>query len=227
MGTAEARAPAVGDAHPSTSGRRIRGLDAGERQAQRRRQLLDTALELFAAKGYANTSIEQICQTAFVGTKSFYELFDGKEACYLALLDELTERIVERMVAALEDAPDDETQASRALVGAFAHAVVDDPRVARATFGQASGISAAVDERRRANRRWAATFVESVWARYGLAARAGTSLHHVAIGVVGGLFDLVIDWLHDASDEVTDLDSLTDHLVDFYESIRLGLTSRS
>ena len=58
--------------------RTIRGLDAEERRAQRRAQLLDAALELFAANGYLNTSIEQLCQAAYVGTKAFYEVFDSR-----------------------------------------------------------------------------------------------------------------------------------------------------
>ncbi|MGH9113067.1 MAG: TetR/AcrR family transcriptional regulator [Acidimicrobiales bacterium] len=205
-------------------GRRIKGLDAVERQAERRRQLLDAALELFATKGYVNTSIEQICQTAFVGTKAFYELFDGKEACYLALLDELTQQMSDRVVAALDSAPDDERGTARVLVAAFAHAVVDDPRVARSTFGQAGGISFAVEEKRRANRRWAAGFLESVWARFGLTSAADGSIHVVAVGLVGGLFDLVIDWLHDAED-VSDIESLIDGLTQFYETVSAGLTA--
>src|SRR6266508_4521605 len=82
-----------------TGGRRIRGLDAHQRQARRRADLLEATLELVATKGYANTSIEQICQTAFVGTKSFYEIFDSKEACYLAHIEETSRQISERVIA--------------------------------------------------------------------------------------------------------------------------------
>lgn len=39
-------------------GRRIRGLDAEQRRAQRRAQLLTAAFDLFARDGYVNTSIE-------------------------------------------------------------------------------------------------------------------------------------------------------------------------
>src|SRR6266511_5835073 len=95
--------------------RRIKGLDADERRAQRRSQLLDAALERFAANGYQNTSIEQLCQSAYVGTKAFYEVFDSREACYIALLQEITERLSERMIAVMAKAPDDEREASRML----------------------------------------------------------------------------------------------------------------
>ena len=62
--------------------RRIRGLDAQQRLDERRRLLLDAGLELFGTAGYAATSVEQLCQAAYVSTRSFYELFPNKEACY-------------------------------------------------------------------------------------------------------------------------------------------------
>jgi AcrR family transcriptional regulator len=222
------------------TGRRIRGLDADERRAQRRQQVLDAALELIASRGYANTSIEQICQTAYVATRSFYELFDSKEACYLALLEQLTREISEKVVAALDDAPDDGDAATDALLSAFAHALVDDPRVGRASFGEAVGVSTAVERQRRANRRWGAAFLEDVWRRYGVIGRGSkigdADVHRVAVGVIGGLFDLVTDWLHDAdttedtdagkTDAAPDVDTLVRDLTDFYRVVRDGMTSR-
>ena len=53
----------------ATTSRRIRGLDAEQRRDQRRRQLLESALELFAGQGYQNTSIEQICQHVMIIAK--------------------------------------------------------------------------------------------------------------------------------------------------------------
>jgi AcrR family transcriptional regulator len=232
----------VAEARTTTRPRRIRGLDADERREQRRRQLLDAALDLFAEQGYASTSIEQICQTAYVGTKSFYELFDSKEACYLALLQRTSQEISERVVAVLDEAaPDDERLATRQLLGAFAHALVDDPRIARTTFGGAAGISPAIERQRRANRRWSAGFLEDVWARYGVAtprSEAGRrSLHRLAVGTIGGLFDLIVDWLDDEGDgdDADEAGSTADHGVDaliddltaFYDVVRDGLAGRA
>lgn len=238
----------MAEARTTTRQRRIRGLDAGERREQRRRQLLDAALDLFAEQGYANTSIEQICQTAFVGTKSFYELFDSKESCYLGLLERTSQEISERVVTALDEAPGDERAAARVLLSAFAHALVDDPRIARTTFGGAAGISPAVERQRRANRRWSAGFLEDVWARYGAATpktvAARRELHRLAVGTIGGLFDLVVDWLHDIDGDRTgdgdshdrdstggtatepDVDALIDDLTAFYDVVRAGLADR-
>jgi AcrR family transcriptional regulator len=216
----------MGTAGTATAGRRIRGLDADQRQAQRRQQLLDAALALIASQGYANTSIEQICQTAYVGTKGFYELFESKESCYLALLDEVIGRVGGCMVAALRQAPPEEDEAIRSLASTFAHAVADDPRVARATFGQ-TGVSPAVDRHQRESRRWGAQFVQRAWRRYGLADAEGDELHPLALGVVGGSFDLVVDWLHEHGDGPGDIDALIEALTGFHELVRAGLANRS
>jgi AcrR family transcriptional regulator len=194
-------------------------LDADQRRAQRQDDLLAAALDLFAAAGYPNTSIEQICQAAFVGTKGFYEIFDSKEACYIALLRQVSATIEARMVEALRTLPDDESAATEVLLSSFAHALVDDPRFAKVTFGQAGGISPAVERQRRENRRWAADFLTSVWQRNGAA--ADPSLYRVAIGVIGGLFDLVADWLLDPAEP----DSLIADLTVFYQAVRRGLSA--
>ncbi|TDU88398.1 TetR family transcriptional regulator [Kribbella voronezhensis] len=209
-------------------GRLIRGLDADERRAERREQLLDTALDLFAANGYINTTIEQICTTAFIGTKSFYEVFENRESCYLALLQRTSERLEADMMAVAQKGVGNEKQAVPSLIAAFAHALVDDPRVAKVTFGIAAGISETVERQRRANRRWAAAFLEGIWDRYDevpVRDPADQRMRHaVAIGLVGGLFDLISDWLLDANlKSPTQLEALIDDMTTFYIVVRRGL----
>lgn len=62
-----------------------------------RDQILTTALELFSKKGYFNTSINEICNTANVSTGAIYHHFQNKEALakslYKSLLDEMNEVI--------------------------------------------------------------------------------------------------------------------------------------
>ena len=147
------------------SPRTIRGLDAEQRRTHRREQLLASAFELIARDGYANTSIEQICQNAFVGNKAFYETFESKEDCYIELLRQIAERIERRVVEILEDTTADNDEMVERLLSAFAHSLVDDPRIAVVAFGECAGISPRVERQRRENRRWTATFVEELWRR--------------------------------------------------------------
>lgn len=52
-----------------------------------RDRLIETARNLFLEKGYANTGIAQILQTADVGSGSLYHFFPTKEDLLLAVLD--------------------------------------------------------------------------------------------------------------------------------------------
>ncbi len=211
-------------------GRTIRGLDAEQRRAERREQLLDAALKLFAANGYINTSIEQICSTAYIGTKSFYEVFTNREDCYVALLRRTSERLQEQVAGIAAQAAGNEREVAPKLLHVLGHALLDDPRVAKVTFGMAAGISPVVERQRRTNRRWAAGFLEQLWDRYdgppsGRDAAEQRALRHsVAIGLVGGLFDLISDWLLDADPTKQDqIETLIDDMTTFYIVVRRGL----
>lgn len=224
-GVSDTPAPAAG----SHGKRRIRGLDADQRRAHRREQLLAAAFELIARDGYANTSIEQICQTAYVGTKAFYEVFDSKEDCYLALLSQVAERTERLAVEAMEQAADDiaDEDLERLLVSVFVHALVDDPRVAVVAFGECAGISPRVERARRENRNWTASFIENLW-RGGswLPPGAAVDCHALAVATVGGLFEGVADWLHPPVGEArASVDSLIANLTGFVAVVRAGIAA--
>ena len=211
----------VSKARAGEDGRRIRGLDPEQRRDQRRRQLLDAALELFSAQGYAGTTIEQLCQHAYVGTKGFYEIFDSREACYIALLKDVTER-TEALVTTRFAAGADEL----ALVETFARALVDDPRVARVTFGHGMAVAPATERERRANRRWAAGFVVRIWQSRGVPVgeRPEAELQRHATGLIGGMFDLIADWLLESDPaEPQAVNELLRDLGAFYSVVRGGL----
>lgn len=57
--------------------------------AERRRQLLDVALETFAAKGFHRTSMNDVAEAAGVTKPVLYQHFTSKRALYHELVDEL------------------------------------------------------------------------------------------------------------------------------------------
>ncbi|WP_341257861.1 TetR/AcrR family transcriptional regulator [Gordonia malaquae] len=208
---------------PDDTGRVILGLDAAERAGRRRQLLLDTALEMFATAGFAGTTIEALCQTALVGNKAFYEHFRNKEECYVALLQRCTELTFTRVVEAIPDDDVDEETTTRALVGALAHALTDDPRVSIVTFGVAGGITVRIDKLRRENRRGASSLVVSTWERSGddLPENVGA----IALAVIGGLFGLIGDELDrvDYRPDPSAVDELITNMGDFVLAVRRGM----
>jgi AcrR family transcriptional regulator len=199
--------------------RRILGLDEGQRQSERRRLLLDAALELFGTQGYSATSIELLCQTAGVGTNSFYELFANKEAVMVGLYDHLGDQL-RQAVTEQYMTHRDEADTMRPLLGAFVHAAVDDPRVARVAFVEVAGISPTVEEHRRRSRN---AFIDSVQAigtdirrthtdatDQQVAQRAGPSPRRNAVAIVGAIIEMTLDWL--LNDDPDPVEALIDDI---------------
>lgn len=57
--------------------------------ARRRRQLLDVALEEFAARGFHQTSMDDVAEAAGVTKPVLYQHFQSKRELYLELLDDV------------------------------------------------------------------------------------------------------------------------------------------
>ncbi len=76
----------------------------GSEYPQSARQLLKSAIELFARKGYAATSVREIVEAADVTNPMLYYYFDSKEGIFLELNSYLFESITERVREALERA---------------------------------------------------------------------------------------------------------------------------
>src|SRR5947208_2501628 len=91
----EAAPPAVSDVRPR--------LPA----ARRRSQLLEVALERFAAAGFHGTSMEEIADAAGVTKPVLYQHFGSKRTLYLELLETVGQELLEavRESVAAEDDP--------------------------------------------------------------------------------------------------------------------------
>ncbi len=65
-----------------------------------RSRLLAAAAVVIDEDGYEQVSVQRIAERARVSRRTFYELFDNREECLVALLDEAAERVQRELVAA-------------------------------------------------------------------------------------------------------------------------------
>jgi AcrR family transcriptional regulator len=77
-----------------------------ERGQATRAHLIEVATRLFATQGYDGTSIEAVLAESGVSRGSLYHHFPGKEALFLAVLEDLGTRLGAEMAAAIQDAAD-------------------------------------------------------------------------------------------------------------------------
>lgn len=213
----------AGHAGPAAPERLRRGQTLSERRAQRRQALLDAALELFGTRGFSASSVEEICRTAYVSTRNFYEEFENREALLVALGDVMTQDAYIAMIEpVIPEGPDFSRREARVRIGAVVHALVDDPRVARVAFVESRGVSPLHEARRRDAHKLFARFVMgldetdptgSVW--------AGPTGETYALGMVGAINEVVGDWV--LRETKPDLEELIDNLTEFFLLMRDAL----
>jgi AcrR family transcriptional regulator len=199
----------------SSKGERLRkGRTLAERRWERREALLDAALDLFGTQGYAATSVEELCRTAYVSTRNFYEEFENREAVLFALGDRLVGEAYQAMVeASIEEGPDRLDREARARVAALAHALLDDPRRARIAFIETLGVSPLQEARRRnAHRLFAQYFAALVRADFSSEGFGTREEDIFAVALVGAINEILSDWVLRA--DKPPLDDLIDPIVD-------------
>ena len=72
-----------------------------ERSRTRRQRVLDAALEIFTQQGYSDTAIDEIARASGTSKGGLYFHFPSKQALFLALLDEASVALLERVEAAM------------------------------------------------------------------------------------------------------------------------------
>jgi AcrR family transcriptional regulator len=122
-----------GGANPQEDQGRRR-LTRAEAKARTREQLLGAAARVFARKGFAGASVEEIAESAGYSTGALYSNFSGKEQLFLELLSARRSRGLERQVAVaaklLEKATAGDEEPLGVLSGFFAKVAGRDTELA-------------------------------------------------------------------------------------------------
>ena len=181
-----------------------------------RERLVDAMADLLAERGYSAVTVAEIVARARVSKRTFYEQFAEREDCFLATYVALAEGPLARITAAAAD-PDLADgalgeQVGRA-VGAYLEAMAERPTLTRALLTEI----ATVGPRGRAVRRevlhrFAAQLValadEARRVHAGVAPLSPT----LALGLVGGINELVLDAVESPGAPVTAGSMATDGL---------------
>src|SRR5262245_40031774 len=115
-----------------------------------RRELIAIATRLFVAHGYQGTSIEAVLREAGISRGALYHHFDGKEALFEAVLDQVEADVAQRVARAARDVADP-VEALRAGSHAWLR-LARDPTIRRIALVDAPSVVGwekwrAIDER--------------------------------------------------------------------------------
>jgi AcrR family transcriptional regulator len=187
-------------------------MQPAERDAMRRRKLLDAALEQVGRDGFNGMTIEGVCRAAGVTHRNFYDLFADREELFMALYDELTQAGQAAVAAAVAEAPGDFAGQAHAGVDAAMHAFADDPKVARVVLIEVHGISPRVERQRREAIDGFAAFVTAVVDGFARpASPPPRQLAIRAVALVGAIVELLVR--RTAHQDEEPLDELVEEVV--------------
>lgn len=91
-----------------------------KRGSERREQLLDAAMRLFAEQGYHGTTVGDVCDELGVGKGVFYWYFESKEALFRELLERCLLLLRRSQRHAIEDVADPVERLSRGIKASIA-----------------------------------------------------------------------------------------------------------
>jgi len=149
---------------------------------ERRRQLLDAALEVFVSQGYHAAAMDEIADHAGVSKPVLYQHFPGKLELYLALLDESVDILVQTVRDALRSTTDNRQRVA-ATFGAYFEFVGGEGQAYRLVFESDLSNEAAVRARLdRVQRECAAMISQMVSEDAGLSV---DEAHLLSVGMVG------------------------------------------
>ena len=181
-----------------------------DRVLERRERLMQAALQLFGTQGYANTTIETLCSEAKVTTRHFYQVFSSREELLLAVYNQITEELQVSLFSAMMAERQGLQEKMQQVIHALVNNYLTDSRRAQIGVLEVVGASAIVEKRRREVIHGIAIhleqFMNALAAENQLPQR---NYHWLAVALVGGINELMAEWLMNQS---LSLEQLTDEI---------------
>jgi AcrR family transcriptional regulator len=189
------------------------------RQDRQRRRLDEAAAAVFARVGYAEATAEAIAREAGMSKATFYEHFDNKEACILALFDTATERLLGAMQTTGHVGTGEERlpppKRVRESVGALLQLMAEYRDFAQTLLVEIIGAGPKAIARRDAMLNAFAVYINErnrEDAEAGVAPRLASE--HDAFAVVGAIFELASRQLRtNVPEDIRDLEPVVERLI--------------
>ena len=186
------------------------------RQDRQRRRLYAAASAVFASVGYADASAEAIAREAGMSKATFYEHFDNKEDCIVALHDDATRAVLEAMQRTGDDFNGADTaDRVRAVIRTFLEVLAAFPDEAQTLLVEIIGAGPRAIERRDRVLAEYAAYVDEVNRRdaaRGSAPRLASP--HDSFAIVGAVAELASRQIRMGEpDDIRDLEPVVERLV--------------
>jgi AcrR family transcriptional regulator len=155
-----------------------------------RQRLLDGLAASIIAEGYRDTTVADIVRRARTSRRTFYEHFEGKEACFVALLGEINAEIIRQIAAAVDPRAPWQTQVRQAL-GAWIAGAEREPALTLSWIRDVPALGPLARQLQHDTRHAFVTLIETLCASEGMRATGiGPMSNHFAVMLYGALQEL-------------------------------------
>src|SRR5579863_5380461 len=166
---------------------------------ERRRQLLDAALEVFVSQGYHAAAMDEIAERASVSKPVLYQHFPSKLDLYLALLDQSVDELVQAVRDALGSTADNKQRVAATFSAYFGY-VERQGQAYRLVFESDLGNEEAVRERLERGQRECAEMISPMIRQD--AGLDDAEAHLVSVAMVGLAQVTARYWLSATKDNI-------------------------
>jgi AcrR family transcriptional regulator len=172
-----------------------------------RDRLMRAMARTVAEYGYQETTVRRLLGRAGLSRRTYYELFEDKEDCFLAAYDEAIDHVLELVVEAYEQGSDPQERIERGLT-AFLQFCADEPDIARMCIVEVLAAGPAARARRAETMERLAGLMEESLNEL----RGDKVLSRLASrGLIGGVHELI--YVPIDRGEVEDLPKLAEQIV--------------
>ncbi len=185
---------------------------------------MEAGLQLFGTEGYAGTSIRAVSAAASLNSRYFYESFGSREdllyQVYVRILTEIASQAGEAVAGA-------ETIQGKARAGLRAGWTVltEDRRKARIVALEVVGVSDRLEQQRRQMRHALADLsVKQAMSFADESIRFRLDPVLVARSLMGGVVDILVDWIH--GDVDVTVDEVVEHFTRLFTAAAYAAVDR-
>ena len=161
-----------------------------------RDRILDAALSVFAGKGYHRATVDDIVRGSATSKGAVYHHFSNKEAVFVALVDDFTERLAAAVATAIATRQGALAKVEGALTAALA-TFRDNERLARLILLEAVSLGGLWETKRaEVHGRFAALIQGYLDEAAAEGSIPPLDTRVATLAWLGAINEVVIDWLH-------------------------------
>ncbi len=177
----------------SPDGRVYAGRSESQRRAERRARLIDAGLQIFGTEGWQAASIERLCASASVATRSFYEEFPNRESLLKAVYDTVLAGARAEIVLALDSTDGPVHERIEAATRTYVRYVTSDPRRAQVVHRELRRVGSLEEHRQRTIVGFTELFETNLrgWSYPSRPEQRRT----LAMAVAGAMTEVLVDWV--------------------------------